>query len=71
MRRALDIAAQIRAGKASALEVLAEYLSQTKRAPFYQVLVEDAKLAPSVKMGNQAAELAGLPRRTRDRGGSR
>lgn len=42
-----------------ALEVLAEYLSQTKRAPFYKVLVEDAKLAPSVQMGNQAAELAG------------
>jgi zinc protease len=42
-----------------ALEVLAEYLSDTKRAPFYQVLVEDAKLAPSVQMGNQSAELAG------------
>jgi len=42
-----------------ALEVLAEYLSETKRAPFYQVLVEDAKLAPSVQMGNQTAELAG------------
>ena len=42
-----------------ALEVLAEYLSQTKRAPFYQVLVEDSKLAPSVQIGNQAAELAG------------
>jgi len=42
-----------------ALEVLAEYLSQTKRAPFYQVLVEDKKLAPSVQIGNQTAELAG------------
>ncbi|KQQ97604.1 peptidase M16 [Massilia sp. Leaf139] len=42
-----------------ALEVLAEYLSQTKRAPFYQVLVEDAKLAPNVQIGNQASELAG------------
>lgn len=42
-----------------ALEVLAEYLSETKRAPFYQVLVEDAKLAPSVQIGNQTAELAG------------
>ncbi|MEN3276398.1 MAG: zinc protease [Massilia sp.] len=42
-----------------ALEVLAEYLSQTKRAPFYQVLVEESKLAPGVQIGNQAAELAG------------
>uniref|UniRef100_UPI0025844F5D M16 family metallopeptidase n=1 Tax=uncultured Massilia sp. TaxID=169973 RepID=UPI0025844F5D len=44
---------------AYALEVLADYLSETKRAPFYQVLVEDAKLAPNVQMGNQTAELAG------------
>jgi zinc protease len=42
-----------------ALEVLAEYLSQTKRAPFYKVLVEDAKLAPNVGMGNQTSEIAG------------
>lgn len=42
-----------------ALEVLAEYLSQTKRAPFYQVLVEDSKLAPSVQSSNQTGELAG------------
>ncbi len=42
-----------------ALEVLAEYLSQTKRAPFYQVLVEDAKVAPSVQIGNQTSEIAG------------
>lgn len=42
-----------------ALEVLAEYLSQTKRAPFYKVLVEDTKLAPNVQIGNQTAELAG------------
>ncbi|SFC02150.1 M16 family metallopeptidase [Massilia yuzhufengensis] len=42
-----------------ALEVLAEYLSQTKRAPFYQVLVEDTKLAPRVQIRNNAAELAG------------
>ncbi len=42
-----------------ALEVLAEYLSQTKRAPFYKVLVEDGKLAPSVQIGNQTSELAG------------
>ncbi|QOY93000.1 insulinase family protein [Massilia sp. UMI-21] len=44
---------------AYALEVLAEYLSQTKRAPFYQVLVEDSKVAPSVQMGNQTGEIAG------------
>lgn len=42
-----------------ALEVLAEYLSQTKRAPFYKVLVEDSKVAPSVQIGNQTAEIAG------------
>ncbi|MBD8532497.1 MULTISPECIES: pitrilysin family protein [unclassified Massilia] len=42
-----------------ALEVLAEYLSETKRAPFYKVLVEDTKLAPAVQIGNQTAELAG------------
>jgi zinc protease len=42
-----------------ALEVLAEYLSQTKRAPFYQVLVEDGKLAPRVLIRNTTAELAG------------
>ncbi|WP_202033856.1 pitrilysin family protein [Massilia sp. Dwa41.01b] len=42
-----------------ALEVLAEYLSQTKRAPFYKVVVEDSKLAPAVQIGNQTSELAG------------
>jgi zinc protease len=42
-----------------ALEVLAEYLSQTKRAPFYKVLVEEGKLAPNVQIGNQTSELAG------------
>lgn len=42
-----------------ALEVLGEYLSQTKRAPFYQVLVEDSKVAPGVQMGNQSSEIAG------------
>jgi len=42
-----------------ALEVLAEYLSQTKRAPFYKVVVEDGKLAPSVQIGNQTGEIAG------------
>ena len=42
-----------------ALEVLAAYLSETKRAPFYKVLVEDSKLAPKVQMGNYTSELAG------------
>ncbi|RLM48842.1 insulinase family protein, partial [Halobellus sp. Atlit-31R] len=42
-----------------ALEVLAEYLSQTKRAPFYKVLVEDSKVAPNVQIYNQSAEIAG------------
>ena len=42
-----------------ALEVLAEYLSQTKRAPFYQAVVEDSKLAPAVQIGNNTSELAG------------
>jgi zinc protease len=42
-----------------ALEVLAEYLSETKRAPFYKVLVEDSKLTSKVQIGNQTAELAG------------
>ena len=42
-----------------ALEVLAAYLSETKRAPFYKVLVEDTKLAPKVQMGNYTSELAG------------
>jgi zinc protease len=44
---------------ANALEVLAEYLAETKRAPFYKVLVEDAKLAPKVSIGNRTSELAG------------
>lgn len=44
---------------AYALEVLAEYLSQTKRAPFYKVLVEDDKLAPGVQIVNYSSELAG------------
>ena len=42
-----------------ALEVLAEYLSDTKRAPFYKVLVEDSKVAPKVEMANRTSELAG------------
>ncbi|MES2317341.1 MAG: pitrilysin family protein [Pseudomonadota bacterium] len=43
-----------------ALDVLAEYLSETKRAPFYKTLVEDAKLTSRVEMNNSSAELAGL-----------
>lgn len=44
---------------ASALEILAEYLSVTKRAPFYKVLVEDSKLAPRVRINNYTSEMAG------------
>ena len=42
-----------------ALEILAEYLSQTKRAPFYKVLVEDDKLTSEVQIRNYTSELAG------------
>ncbi len=42
-----------------ALDVLAEYLSSTKRAPFYKGLVEDGKLTSNVRMGNYGSELAG------------
>ncbi len=42
-----------------ALQVLAEYLTQTKRAPFYKVIVEDTKLAPRVQMFNSTGEVAG------------
>ena len=41
------------------LEVLARYLSQGKKAPFYQVLVEERKLAPEVDIRNQCSEMAG------------
>jgi zinc protease len=41
------------------LAVLAQYLSDGKKAPFYQVIVEDKKLAPTVQMFNATAELAG------------
>ena len=41
------------------LAVLAEYLSQGKRAPFYQVLVENRKLTDVVAMSNDTSELAG------------
>lgn len=42
-----------------ALDVLAQYLSQGKKAPFYKVLVEDKKLAPNVRISNDTSELAG------------
>lgn len=42
-----------------ALAVLAEYLSDGKKAPFYKVLVEEKKLTPEVGMFNSTAELAG------------
>ena len=41
------------------LSVLADYLSQGKRAPFYQVLVENKKLTADVDMDNSGEELAG------------
>ncbi|MES2893334.1 MAG: pitrilysin family protein [Bacteroidota bacterium] len=44
---------------AYALEVLAEYLRDGKKAPFYQVLVEDKKLSSDVNMFNSTSELAG------------
>jgi len=44
---------------AYALAVLADYLSNGKRAPFYKVLVEDKKLTANVNMGNQDSEIAG------------
>lgn len=42
-----------------ALNVLSNYLSQGKTAPFYQVLVEDKKLTSNVFMFNRASEIAG------------
>jgi zinc protease len=41
------------------LAVLAQYLSRGKKAPFYQVLVEDKKLTSNVAMFNRESELAG------------
>jgi zinc protease len=41
------------------LAVLAQYLSQGKKAPLYQVLVEDKKLSSDVFMYKREAELAG------------
>ena len=42
-----------------ALDVLAQYLSDGKKAPFYQVLVEEKKLTADVSMFNMAQEVAG------------
>ena len=43
---------------AYALDVLSQFLSRGKNAPFYQVIVEDQKLASGVRMFNYASELA-------------
>lgn len=42
-----------------ALDVLASYLTRGKKAPFYQVLVEDKKLTSNVFTSNQTSEIAG------------
>lgn len=42
-----------------ALEVLANYLSEGKNAPFYKELVADRKLTSNVQMYNYTSELAG------------
>ena len=42
-----------------ALNVLSQYLSVGKNAPFYKVLVEDKKLTSGVRMFNSSSELAG------------
>ncbi|HEX5667674.1 MAG TPA: insulinase family protein, partial [Chitinophagaceae bacterium] len=41
------------------LEVLSQYLSDGKKAPFYQVLVEEKKLSADVNIYNATSELAG------------
>jgi zinc protease len=45
-----------------ALGILANYLTRGKKAPFYQVLVEDQKLTSAVSMFNSAGEVAGQTR---------
>jgi zinc protease len=42
-----------------ALDVLAEYLTSGKKAPFYKVLVEDKKLTSNVFANNNTQEVAG------------
>src|SRR5215204_2280379 len=46
----------------AALDVLTTYLSEGKKAPFYRVLVEEKKLAPTVNMFNFGSEVAGQVR---------
>ncbi len=46
----------------AALDVLTTYLTRGKKAPFYQVIVEEKKLAPNVNMFNFGSELAGQVR---------
>ena len=41
------------------LEVLSDLLSDGKKAPFYKVLVEEERLAPSVNLSSSGSELAG------------
>ncbi len=41
------------------LSILAVYLTQGKKAPFYQVIVEDKKLAAGANMFNRESELSG------------
>ena len=42
-----------------ALDVLAQYLTDGKKAPFYKVIVEEKELAPRVGMFNGTSELTG------------
>lgn len=42
-----------------ALDVLADLLAKGKRSPFYRVIVEEKKLAPSVSVFQNSSELAG------------
>src|SRR5687767_4527355 len=42
-----------------ALDVLGSLLADGKTTPFYEVIVKESKLAPSVEIGNDSEELAG------------
>jgi len=42
-----------------ALDILADILTDGKTAPFYEVIVKDAQLAPGVSASNRSQELAG------------
>jgi zinc protease len=44
------------------LGILTTYLTRGKKAPFYKVVVEEKKLAPSVNMFNSTGEVAGQAR---------